>query len=231
MPTALITGASRGLGLEFAKQYAAAGWQVIAACRSPQKADALRALAGGAGGRVEIEALDVVDAAATRRLAGALGKRPIDLMIANAGVYGAREQGLGDLDDADWSEVMRVNVMAPTRLAALLADAVAASTGKQMAFVSSRLGSMASNAEGGGYIYRSSKAALNAVVKSLSVDLAARGITAVALHPGWVRTDMGGPSAPVDAPTSVSGMVKVLAGLKPKDSGTLIEYTGTPIPW
>jgi NAD(P)-dependent dehydrogenase (short-subunit alcohol dehydrogenase family) len=152
-------------------------------------------------------------------------------MIANAGLYGTREQGLGDLDDTQWGEVMRVNVMAPLRLAALLSDAVASSTGKQMAFVSSRLGSMAANDDGGGYIYRSSKAALNCVVKSLSVDLAKRGITTVALHPGWVRTDMGGPNADIDAPTSVSGMVKVLAGLKPADSGKLIEYTGQPIPW
>jgi NAD(P)-dependent dehydrogenase (short-subunit alcohol dehydrogenase family) len=231
MPTALITGASRGLGLEFATQYAKAGWQVIATCRSPDKADALRALAGGSNGLVQIETLDVGDAAATRRLAGAVGRRPIDLMVANAGLYGAREQALGDLDDDSWSEVMRVNVMAPLRLAALLSDAVAASKGKQMAFVSSRLGSMASNDDGGGYIYRSSKAALNAVVKSLSVDLKARGITAVALHPGWVRTDMGGPSAPIDAPTSVAGMVTVLAGLKPQDSGKLIEYTGQTVPW
>jgi NAD(P)-dependent dehydrogenase (short-subunit alcohol dehydrogenase family) len=231
MPTALITGASRGLGLEFATQYAKAGWQVIATCRDPGKADALRALAGAGNGLVQIEALDVGDAAGTRRLAGAVGKRPIDLVIANAGLYGTRDQGLKDLDDAEWGEVMRINVMAPMRLAALLTDSVAASTGKQMAFVSSRLGSMASNEEGGGYVYRSSKAALNAVVKSLSVDLKPRGITAVALHPGWVRTDMGGPSAPLDAPTSVSGMVKVLAGLKPKDSGTLIEYTGQTVPW
>jgi NAD(P)-dependent dehydrogenase (short-subunit alcohol dehydrogenase family) len=231
MPTALITGASRGLGLEFATQYAKAGWQVIATCRAPEKADGLRALAGGSNGLVQIEALDVADAAGTRRLAGAVGKRPIDLMIANAGLYGTREQGLGDLDDTQWGEVMRVNVMAPLRLAALLSDAVASSAGKQMAFVSSRLGSMAANDDGGGYIYRSSKAALNCVVKSLSVDLAKRGITTVALHPGWVRTDMGGPNADIDAPTSVSGMVKVLAGLKPADSGKLIEYTGRPIPW
>lgn len=231
MPTALITGASRGLGLEFAKQYAKAGWQVIATCRAPDKADGLRALAGGSGGAVEIEALDVADAAATRLVAGALKKRPIDLLIANAGLYGTRDQGLGDLDDAEWGEVMRVNVMAPFRLAALMTDAVASSQGKQMAFVSSRLGSIASNEEGGGYIYRSSKAALNAVVKSLAIDLKQRGITAVALHPGWVRTDMGGPGAPLDAPTSVSGMVKVLAGVKAKDSGKLIEYSGQTLPW
>ena len=135
MPTALITGASRGLGLEFATQYAKAGWQVIATCRTPGKADALRALAGGSNGLVQIEALDVGDAAATRRLAGAVGKRPIDLLLANAGLYGSRDQGLKDLDDAEWGEVLRINVMAPMRLAALLTDALGASAGQGDALV------------------------------------------------------------------------------------------------
>jgi NAD(P)-dependent dehydrogenase (short-subunit alcohol dehydrogenase family) len=231
MPTLLITGASRGLGLEFVRQYVKAGWQVIATCRAPDKADALRALAGGANGAVEIEAYDVIDAESAQRLATKIGKRPIDLLLANAGVIGPRDYTPATVDDAAWGEVMRVNVMAPLRIATLLTDAVAASDRKLMAFISSRLGSMAVNETGGLYVYRSSKAALNAVVKSLAVDLAPRGITTVALHPGWVKTDMGGPSADIDAVTSVTGMVRVLGSVAAADSGRLINYSGEPIPW
>jgi NAD(P)-dependent dehydrogenase (short-subunit alcohol dehydrogenase family) len=231
MPTLLITGASRGLGLEFTRHYAMAGWQAIATCRNPERADALRAFADRAGGRVEIVALDVTDPEASRRLAAGIGGRPIDVLIANAGIAGPRDAAPTDIDEAAWAEVMRVNVMAPLRLAGLLTDAVAASERKLMAFISSRLGSMAANQTGGGYIYRSSKAALNAVVKSLAIDLAKRGITAVALHPGWVKTDMGGPGADIDAATSVAGMAHVLERITLGDSGRLITYSGEPLPW
>jgi NAD(P)-dependent dehydrogenase (short-subunit alcohol dehydrogenase family) len=231
MPTVLITGASRGLGLEFARQYAGAGWRVIATCRAPEKADALRVVAAAAEGRVAIEPLDVIDRAGSTRLVKMLGKRPIDLLIANAGVMGPRSYAPTTVDDTAWGEVMRINVMAPLRLAMLLADQVAASERKQMAFVSSRLGSIGANSTGGLYVYRSSKAALNAVVKGLAVDLAARGITAVALAPGWVKTDMGGPHADLDAATSIAGMRRVLDGLTPAESGRLIEHTGEILPW
>jgi len=230
MPTVLITGAARGLGLEFARQYAKAGWEVVATCRTPDHATALGALARGAEGRVAVAALDMLDAPGARRLVQGLGRRPIDLLIANAGLLGPRDY-TPDVDDAEWGEVMRVNVMAPLRLAMLLTDAVAASTRKQMAFVSSHLGSIASNSSGGLYVYRSSKAALNAVVKSLAVDLGPRGITAVALHPGWVKTDMGGPNADLEPTTSIAGMIKVLDKLKRGDSGKLIDYRGTVLPW
>jgi len=144
MPTVLITGASRGLGLEFVRQYLKAGWQVIATCRAPDKADGLRAVAGGANGKVEIEVYDVTDAPSAERLAIKVGKRPIDHLIANAGVIGPRDYTPATVDDATWGEVMRVNVMAPLRIATLLTDAVAVSERKLMAFVSSRLGSMGS---------------------------------------------------------------------------------------
>lgn len=231
MPTLLITGASRGIGLEFVRQYAQAGWQVIATCRSPEKADGLRALAGGANGLVEIGALDVTDVAATQDLGKRMSGRPIDLLIANAGIYGPREYSPSDFDEAAWVEVMRTNVMAPLRLAGVLTESVAASERKQMAFISSHLGSMARNVTGGGYIYRSSKAALNAVVKTLAVDLRARGLTTLALHPGWVRTDMGGSKADIDVVTSVTGLIRTIANATPEDSGRLFDYSGEPIPW
>jgi NAD(P)-dependent dehydrogenase (short-subunit alcohol dehydrogenase family) len=230
MPTVLITGASRGLGLEFARQYADAGWHVIATCRSPAKATKLNTIARGAEGRVEVAALDVSDGAATKRLATSLKRRAVDVMIANAGLLGPVDYTPGKDDDA-WAEVMGVNVMAPLRLALALTDAVAASARRQMAFVSSQMGSIANNTDGGLYVYRSSKAALNAVVKSLSIDLKPRGITAVALHPGWVRTDMGGASADIAPSTSIAGMIKVLGTLKRADSGKLIDYRGKTLPW
>ncbi|MBI3517239.1 MAG: SDR family oxidoreductase [Proteobacteria bacterium] len=230
MSTVLITGVSRGLGLEFARQYARAGWQVIATCRTPDRARDLAKLAKEADGRIEVAALDMLDPPGTQRFAKVRARQPIDLLVANAGLVGPHDIVPTDDDDA-WTEVMRVNVMAPTRLAMLLADAVAASRLKQMAFVSSHLGSITSNQSGGLYVYRSSKAELNAVVKSLAIDLKARGITAVALHPGWVRTDMGGSNADIAPSTSIAGMVKVLAGLKRADSGRLIDYKGTVLPW
>ena len=230
MPTVLITGASRGLGLEFVRQYAKAGWDVIATCRTPDRARDLAKLAKEADGSVEVAALDMLDPPGTQRFAKARAERPIDLLIANAGLVGPRDEVLTGDDDA-WTEVMRVNVMAPARLAMLLADTVAASKLKQMAFISSQMGSIANNTDGGMYAYRSSKAALNAVVKSLAIDLKAQGITAVALHPGWVRTDMGGSSADIAPSTSITGMVKVLEALKRADSGKLIDYKGKVLPW
>ena len=230
MPTVLLTGASRGLGLEFARQYAEAGWRVIATCRKPAEASALRALAERSADRMRVVALDVADPAATERLAEALRGTPLDILLANAGLLGPRDYSPG-LDDAVWGEVMRVNVMAPLRLASLLTESVAASERRLMGFVSSRMGSMASNDSGGLYVYRSSKAALNAVVKNLAIDLAPRGITTVALHPGWVRTDMGGANADLDVATSVAGMVAVLGRMTAADSGRLINYTGEILPW
>ena len=227
MPTVMITGASRGLGLEFARQYAADGWRVIATCRAPAAAGALAEVKG----TVEVHSLDVADHAAIGDLAGVLDGQAIDLLINNAGVYGPRPADLGTIDYQAWSEVMRVNVMAPLKVAELFTEHVARSGLKRMVAISSRVGSIAANNSGGTYIYRSSKAALNAVMKSLSVDLAARGIVVVVFHPGWVATDMGGTGASLNAPESVSGMVKVIATLAPEDGGRFINYDGTDVPW
>lgn len=227
MPTVLVTGANRGIGLEFVRQYAAEDWRIIATCRDPASARALSAI----NGAIEVHALDVTDHAAVQDLAGSLKREVVDILISNAGVYGPRPTTLSSVDYAAWAEVFRVNAMAPLKLAECFVEHVARSDRKLMVNISSKMGSIADNGSGGSYVYRSSKAALNAVVKSLSVDLAPRGITVAVLHPGWVRTDMGGPSALIEAEESVAGMRRVMDGLTAEDSGGFFDYDGSVIPW
>jgi NAD(P)-dependent dehydrogenase (short-subunit alcohol dehydrogenase family) len=225
MPVVFLTGASRGIGLEFARQYAADGWRIIAAVRDPARADALRALPG----TVEIHALDVADFAAATRLGEKLRDETIDVMIANAGISGPREMSQEAVDGEAWAEVFRINTMAPLAIAGALHRQVARSTERKAIAISSRLGSIAANLEGGRHIYRSSKTALNSVWRSFAIDNPA--LIAAVLHPGWVRTDMGGAAAPVTPPESVAGMRQVIARLTAQDSGHFFNYDGTPIPW
>lgn len=227
MPTILITGANRGLGLEFAKQYAADGWRVIATCRNPLKAQGLAPLQGD----VEVHTLDVVDNAQIQALAKTLKKEPIDVLLNNAGIYGPKPVKLGGVDYAIWADVMRINAMAPLKVSECFLDHIVAGNLKRIVTLSSKMGSMGDNDAGGSYIYRSSKAALNAVMKSLSVDLVSRDISVTVLHPGWVRTDMGGPSGLIDADESVTGMRRVIDGLSMDVTGRFYNYDGSEIPW
>ena len=227
MPTILITGAGRGLGLEFARQYAAEGWAVIATLRDPAKGAALTEL----GRSVEVHMLDVTDHPAIQRLARELKGRPLDLLLNNAGIYGPRTQGLGEIDYAAWEKVLATNVMGPLAMSEALADNIAASGRKLVVMVSSQMGSIGDNTSGDDYIYRSSKAALNAVTKSLSIDLGRRGIVVVAVHPGWVRTDMGGTGASLAPKTSIAQLRALFAKLGPKDSGKFFNYDGTKRAW
>lgn len=228
MPTILITGASRGLGLEFTRQYAEAGWRVHAACREPGSAEALAALASGS---VTLHRLDVTDGAEVAALARALGAEALDVLLNNAGVYGGKGDAFGETDYEAWAGTMDANVFGPTRMIEAFIGHVARGGRKQIVSISSRMGSIGGNDEGGACIYRSSKAALNAVIKSLSVDLAGRGVTLVAFHPGWVATDMGGPDATLQPGDSVSAMRKVIDGLTPADNGRFLNYDGKPIEW
>ena len=230
MPTILITGANRGIGLELVEQFAVDGWQVLACCRNPGEAAELRALADRIHG-IEIHALDVIDYAQMKSLSAQLAERPIDILLSNAGIFGPRGIGFGDVDPAAWREVLEVNTIAPMMLAQAFVEQVAASERKLIAVLSSKVGSIADNGSGGGYLYRSSKTAVNQVVKSLSIDLAGRGISAISLHPGWVRTDMGGPNGEIDTRQSVDGMKKILERADPEVSGQFIEYNGDSIPW
>lgn len=227
MPTVMITGANRGLGLEFARQYLADGWRVVATCRTPKQAKELVGLKGN----IKIRPLDVTDAAQVRALARSLKGTAIDVLINNAGIFGPRKDVFGRVDTEAWDEVFRVNVMAPMLISEVFADHVTRSEKKTIIAITSKMGSIEGTNTGGGYIYRSSKAALNMVMRSLSVTLKPRGITVAMIHPGWVRTDMGGAGAAIDPVESVAAMRKLIAGLKPKASGSFYNYDGTPIPW
>jgi NAD(P)-dependent dehydrogenase (short-subunit alcohol dehydrogenase family) len=227
----LITGANRGIGLEMARQYAADGWRVYACCRQPERAPALSRLAADTAGRLSIHPLDVTNAAQVAALPAVLGDDSLDLLINNAGIYGQDDAGFGNTDVAAWLRTFEVNAIAPLKIMEALVDAVARSRRRVMACVSSKMGSMADNRSGGSYVYRSSKAALNAVVMSAAVDLRHRGIAVVALNPGWVKTDMGGPNAEITVTQSVTALRALLDRVGPADSGRFIDVDGSTIPW
>jgi NAD(P)-dependent dehydrogenase (short-subunit alcohol dehydrogenase family) len=227
VPSILITGANRGIGLELVRQYAADGWRVFATCRNPEAAAGLAAVTG----EVSVHRLDVCDFAEVAALGRELRDQPIDILVSNAGVMGPSDVRFGEVDAAAWMEVLKINTIAPLKLAEAFVESVARSDRKVIAFLSSRMGSVADNTSGGSYIYRSSKAALNAMGKSVAIDLAPRGITTALLHPGWVKTDMGGPSALITVEESVSGLRMVLAGLSLKDNGRFLNYQGKNLLW
>jgi len=227
--TVLVTGAGRGLGLEFVRQYAVAGWRVIACARTPAKSEALAQLASGSAQKISVHTLDVADHAAIDALAKGLAGTPIDLLLNVAGVNVL--SGFGKSNYQAWTDAFRINALAPMKLTEAFVEHVAASDQKKIVTLSSILGSVGENDSGGLYGYRSTKAAVNAIMKSLSIDLAARGIIAVPMHPGWVRTDMGGPRAPIDLSSSVSGMLRVIAALTREQPGKFLTYTGASLPW
>jgi NAD(P)-dependent dehydrogenase (short-subunit alcohol dehydrogenase family) len=236
MPVILITGSNRGLGLEFAKQYCEAGWQVLATCRDPDGATELQALRA-ARPALEIHPLDVADFATIDRLAATLAGRPIDVLLNNAGVFGPRpvdgrdpRQSFGTMDYDIWSEVLRVNLMAPMKMAEAFVGHVAASTQRKIVAISSIEGSM-ERAKGGIYAYKTSKAALNMLMHNLSFDVAARGIVTAAFCPGWIKTRMGGAFAPLEAPPSIAGLRRVIEGLTPQTSGRFWLWSGEALPW
>lgn len=232
MNTVLITGANRGIGLEFARQYAADGWQVVACCRQPQQAEALNRLADQYKDRFSIHRLDVRELAEIDQLSHKLQDLPIDILINNAGVYPHAQNGEFDrISYDDWMEAFRVNTFAPLKMVEALVEQIACSQLKIVATITSKMGSIADNQRGGSYIYRSSKAAVNMVVKSLAIDLQPRGIIAVLLHPGWVQTDMGGRGALISTKQSVTGMKSILGRVTHSDTGKFIAYDGQHIPW
>lgn len=245
MPTVLVTGAGRGLGLELARQYAAEGWQVIGTVRDPARAGALVQLAAAQPQQVRIETMDVADHASIDALAQRLrsssgAAQPIDVLVNSAGTMGSgnfAQQGIafgrfGKSDFSDWEMVFRVNVIGPMKMAEAFVEHVAASEQRRLVALSSIIGSIARNEIGGLYAYRASKAALNAVMRSLAIDLGRKYKILVApIHPGWVRTDMGGPRADLDPATSVAGIRKVIDGLDADKAGRFWMYDGTELPW
>lgn len=224
MTTIMITGASRGLGLEFARQFYSKECRVIATCRNPKNANELNAI-----GDIDIHSLDVTDDKSVANLADKLRGENIDILINNAGVIGQRE-GFGRLDYDIWAETMDTNVFGPMRVAEAFRDNVMNSEKKQMIFITSRMGSI-TEAVPNAYVYRSSKAALNMAVKCLSAELAEQGLIAVLFHPGHVQTDMGGQAAPVTPQKSIEGMKNQIVALTHDDNGRFLSYDGHQIPW
>ena len=223
MSTVLITGAARGLGLDFVKQYAARGWRVHACARTPAALEEIK-------GDIHVHPLEVTDYDAVGALAGKLAGEPIDILINNAGISGREATVLGSIDPVVWRQTFEVNTLAPLMIAQAFVEHVARSEQRKMIALSSRLGSIAL-ADSGRYAYRASKAALNMKWKGLSIDLAGKGVICVVLHPGWVQTDMGGAAATLTIEQSVPTMVNLIDGLKSSDNGRFINYDGTEFPW
>ena len=230
MPTILITGTNRGLGLEAVRQYAAEGWTVHACCRNPDGAAELNAIAGN-NANVTVHRLDVADFVTIDRLADSLSGEPIDVLLNNAGVGGGDRQEFMNDDFAEWSKTFRVNSMAPLRMSEVFAENVASSGQKVVVIVSTIMASMTGDSSGKLHLYRTSKAAVNMVMRLLSVDLKERGITTFSLHPGWVRTDMGGAGAPLSPEESIAGIRQVIAGAGPETNGRFMTWDGQELSW
>jgi len=230
MNTVLITACNRGIGLEFADQYARGGWQVHATCRNPASATELNSLAERYPS-IHIHQLDVVDREGIDALANELSSLALDLLIHNAGVYPSAGRRLDSVESTAWLDAFRVNTIAPALITRALLPQLDLGRLKTVAILSSKVGSIEDNGSGGSYAYRSSKTAVNQVMKSLSIDLAPQGYKVVSLHPGWVQTEMGGPNALIGTAESVSGMRRVLEQLTHQQTGKFFNFDGSAIPW
>lgn len=227
MPRVLITGANRGLGLEFAKQYAADGWSVIATCRNPIGVGELAEIEGD----IAVYGLDVNNPPSLDRFVADLDGRAIDILINNAGVYGPKGITAKDVTSEDWMPVMQTNMMAPLFMARALLDNVAKGDRKLIVNISSVMASIENGSAGSEYIYRSSKAALNMVMACYAKEIVDTGVAVVMFHPGWVQTDMGGPSATLTPTESITGLRASIEKLSFEDTGKFMNYDGTPMPW
>lgn len=240
MPSLLITGASRGLGLEFCRQYAEANWRVYACCRNPDSADRLRLLAQETNGRISLHAMDVNNAREVDAVAKTLEGRPIDILMNNAGV--ADSYGIGVVegkDDPDlrrydmegWLALLNTNVIGQGRVTGAFVDNVARSERKLVVMMASGLSSIANTWQGGRYAYRTSKAALNMLMRGVGAWLQPRGITVVSIAPGWTRTELGGPNAHNSVEEAVAGVRRVIDRLTFDDTGSYWNYDGKRLPW
>ena len=233
MSTLLITGANRGLGLEFAQRYQDDGWRILALCRN--HSDELRALE--AVGNVRVLLGDLSDGTCLQKFASELSGEHIDVLINNAGVMGdsnfhqggGERQSLVDFDRDEWRKVFEINLFTPVQVISLFSEHL--SDNAKVVTISSDMGSISGNQSGGWFAYRASKAAVNSLMKSVAISLTKRGIPAVALHPGWVRTEMGGPDAHIDTETSVKGMMKIINNLSMQQSGGFFAYDGSVLPY
>ncbi len=228
MPQALIIGASRGLGLGLADQFAAHGWEVTGTVRGPSAA--LSQLAKSSAGKVRIEDVDIRDAASCLALRERLAGEAFDLLLVNAGVGGPPGKTPRDVTDAEFTDLFVANALGPVRLAEMLVKQVKPQSGV-IAMMTSLLGSVASNTAGGLELYRASKAALNSLTRSFIARHRDKGLTVLSLHPGWVKTDMGGPGADIEIETSVSGLTRVIERAIADRKDGYFDYKGNEIPW
>ncbi len=223
-PTVLVTGANRGIGLEYARQLADKGYRVIGTARDPEKATELATIAD------RVEALDVSDAASVAALATRLDGESIDILVNNAGVFDRGDVSIDKVDFAQMEQTLAVNSLGPLRVIQALLPNLRKGERKLIVNMSSQLGSI-SGSTGTWYAYRSSKAALNQITRTMSVELGKEGFVCVVVHPGWVRTDMGGAAATYSPEESVSGLVGLIEKLGPADNGQFYDFQGKVIPW
>ena len=222
--TVLITGANRGIGLELARQYSTAGWRVIGTARKPDEATELDATGA------EVMQLDVTDQGSVDRLARDLADRPVDMLINNAGIQPLMWK-LADIDFDAFEQALRVNTVGPVRVSKALLHNLRSGELRRIVNITTNLSSIADNTDGGFYGYRESKTALNMFTRSLAAELGPEGFICIALHPGWVKTDLGGPQAPLDVRESVEGMRRVIENLQPEDNGSFRTYAGERMNW
>ena len=230
MANVFITGANRGIGLELARQYAEAGDRVFATCRTPGAADSLNALAKGSGGRLTVHALDVGDGASIAACGKLVGDTAIDILINNAGILGGATQTLEAIDFDAWTHAFKVMTIGPFRMVQTLLPNLKAAAAPKVMTVTSQLAA-STWPFGGSYAYSSAKAGVNKVMQILAKDLKAQNITVSMVHPGWVKTDMGGAGADITPQDSAAGIRAVIAGLTPETSGKFYKWNGEIHPW
>ncbi len=226
MSNLMITGANRGIGLALASRYAEAGWSLHATARNPDQAEALHALPDTKVYRLDVTSQDSIEAFAEE-----VKGLPIDHLINNAGIMGPREVTLGETQRADWLEVLGVNTVAPWLVTERLIANLEAGSGARSAVISSQLGSITNAFLGWPWLYAVSKAGVNMVMRQLSLELGEKGIVSLAVHPGWVRTDMGGSEADISPQEAADGIFKLISGSTPEMNGAFFAYNGEPMPW
>lgn len=229
----VITGASRGLGLEFVLQYLRRGWDVHALLRKPEGCEAIQRLLASHGSELEATACDVADQGSVAAAAAAIRARwgSLDLLVNNAGTNGAANSDMEHLDMDDLRYVVEVNAIGPIEMSRALLPLLRKGTDARVVHVTSKMGSIADNHTGGWWAYRISKAALHMACANMAHELRDTGVATMVIHPGWVRTAMGGGMAPLTTEESVGGMIEVIDGLESADSGCFRDYTGAEVPW
>jgi NAD(P)-dependent dehydrogenase (short-subunit alcohol dehydrogenase family) len=242
MPSALITGANRGIGLEFVRQYLSEGWHVYAACRDPERADRLQAMAKGAGGRLQLLRINVTDTDEVMAAAERIKDKPLEVLINNAGLVepifygsgayeGKDDPDLRNYDYDGWLDVLNTNLLGSARVCGAFVDNLAAGQRPVAVMMASTLASISSTWQSGRYAYRTSKAALNMLTRSAGEWCQSKGIILVSISPGWTQTDMGGPKATNTVDQSVGGVRNVIAKLTAADAGKFFNFNGEVLPW